>query len=194
MAAQSKAWVWGRSLAGIASSNPAGGHGCLSLMSVVCCQVEVSATGRLLVQTSRTECGVSECDRRTSTVRRSRPTGTFEPWKKNMVVEALYFSSFSSECEFRNLLYSPLAFLPLYCVRAIVSDLSNIVHFWFGGELAHQLQSAHRLRVKWKSTGNSRKPLEVHALNIRRIYYYAVLKLSFSISWTDCESKSWEFS
>ena len=34
-----KAWVCGRSLAGIAGSNPAG---CL----VVCCQVEVSATGR----------------------------------------------------------------------------------------------------------------------------------------------------
>ena len=40
-----KAWVCGRPLAGIAGSNPAGGHGCLSLVSVVCCQVEVSATG-----------------------------------------------------------------------------------------------------------------------------------------------------
>ena len=39
-------------------------HGCLSLVSVVCCQVEVSATGWSLVQRSRTECGVSsECDR-----------------------------------------------------------------------------------------------------------------------------------
>jgi len=31
------------------------GHGCLSLVSVVCCQVEVPATG--------TECGLSACDR-----------------------------------------------------------------------------------------------------------------------------------
>jgi hypothetical protein len=38
------------------------GHGCLSLVSVVCCLVEVSATGRSLVQRSPTECGVSECD------------------------------------------------------------------------------------------------------------------------------------
>jgi hypothetical protein len=38
------------------------GHGSLSVVSVVCCQVEVSATWRSLVQMSTTECGVSECD------------------------------------------------------------------------------------------------------------------------------------
>ena len=32
------------------------------LVSVVCCQVEVSARGRSLVQGSPIECGVSECD------------------------------------------------------------------------------------------------------------------------------------
>jgi hypothetical protein len=37
------------------------GHGSLSVVSVVCCQVEVSATGCSLVQRSPTECGVSEC-------------------------------------------------------------------------------------------------------------------------------------
>jgi hypothetical protein len=36
-------WVCSRSPAGIAGSNPAGGHGCLSVVSVY--QVEVSATG-----------------------------------------------------------------------------------------------------------------------------------------------------
>jgi hypothetical protein len=41
-------------------------HGCLSLVSVVCCQVEVSATGWSLVQRSPTECCVSECDREAS--------------------------------------------------------------------------------------------------------------------------------
>ena len=34
-----------------------------SVVSVVCCQVEVSATSRSLVQRNPTECGVSECDR-----------------------------------------------------------------------------------------------------------------------------------
>jgi hypothetical protein len=49
------------------------GYGCLSLVSVVCRQVEVSATGRSLVQRSPTECGVSECDREASIVRRPWP-------------------------------------------------------------------------------------------------------------------------
>jgi len=42
----------------------------VSLMSVACCQVEVSATGRSLVWRSHTECGVSECDLETSTMKR----------------------------------------------------------------------------------------------------------------------------
>ena len=36
----------------------------------VCCQVEVTAVDRSLVQRSPTECGVSECDCGTSTMRR----------------------------------------------------------------------------------------------------------------------------
>jgi hypothetical protein len=55
-----KAWVCGRSIAGTAGSNPAGGRGCLSLVSAVCCQ------GRSLVQSSATGCGVYECDGETS--------------------------------------------------------------------------------------------------------------------------------
>jgi hypothetical protein len=42
------------------------GKGCLSLVSVVCCQAEISSTGWSLVQRSPTECGVSECDREAS--------------------------------------------------------------------------------------------------------------------------------
>ena len=45
----------------------------LSLASVVCCQVEVSASGSSLVLRSATECGVSECDLETSQ-RRPGPT------------------------------------------------------------------------------------------------------------------------
>ena len=44
MAARSKAWVFGRSPAGIVGSNPTGGHGYMSVVCVVYCQVEVSAT------------------------------------------------------------------------------------------------------------------------------------------------------
>jgi hypothetical protein len=46
----SEVWVCDRSLAGIARSNPFGGRNVsLSLVNVVCFQVEVSATGRSLV-------------------------------------------------------------------------------------------------------------------------------------------------
>jgi hypothetical protein len=51
------------------------GHVCLSVVSVVCCQVEVSATGRSLVQSCPTEHGVSECDREATIMRRPWPTG-----------------------------------------------------------------------------------------------------------------------
>ena len=44
VAARPKAYFCGRSLAGIVGSNPAGVMD-ISLESVVCCQVEVSATG-----------------------------------------------------------------------------------------------------------------------------------------------------
>jgi len=56
-AARSTAWVYDRSLAGITGCNPDGG------MNVVCCQVDVSATDRPLVQRNPTEClCVTECE------------------------------------------------------------------------------------------------------------------------------------
>ena len=60
MAARSKAWVCCRSFAGIAGSNPAGGMEVFSLVNIVCCQVEVSASSWSLVQKSPTDCGVSD--------------------------------------------------------------------------------------------------------------------------------------
>jgi hypothetical protein len=56
----SKARICGLSLAGIAGSNPTGGTN-VCFFCVVCCQVEVSATGRYLVQWSPTDCDVSLC-------------------------------------------------------------------------------------------------------------------------------------
>jgi hypothetical protein len=51
-------------------------------VSIVCCQVEVSAMGRSFVQGNPTECDVSECDLETSTMSRARTTTAVEPWKK----------------------------------------------------------------------------------------------------------------
>jgi len=48
----------------------------------VCCQVEVSATGRSLVQKGSTECGVSKCDLETSMMMRLRPTRAVKPRKR----------------------------------------------------------------------------------------------------------------
>jgi hypothetical protein len=48
-----------------------------------CCQVEVSATGRSLVQRDPTECGVSECDGGTSTTRSPRSTRGCRVMKKS---------------------------------------------------------------------------------------------------------------
>jgi hypothetical protein len=46
----------------------------MSVVSVVCCQVQVSASGLSLVQRSPTDCGVPECDREAS-IMRPWPTG-----------------------------------------------------------------------------------------------------------------------
>jgi hypothetical protein len=79
----SKARVCRHLRAGIVGSNPAGAW--MSVSFVVCCQVEVSASGWSLVQRSPTECGVSECDREASIMRRPWPTrGCCARWGKNV--------------------------------------------------------------------------------------------------------------
>ena len=70
VAMRSKASVCGRLFAGIAGSNPAVGIDVCLLASVVCCQVEVCASGWSLVQRSRTDYCVSRFDREASVRRR----------------------------------------------------------------------------------------------------------------------------
>jgi hypothetical protein len=50
-------------------------HGCLSVVNVVGCQLEVCATGRSLVQSIPNDFGVSECDRESLIMRGLWPTG-----------------------------------------------------------------------------------------------------------------------
>jgi hypothetical protein len=61
-------------------------HGYLSLVSVVCCEVKISASGWSLVQRSPTECGVSECDLRTSITKRPWPSRICCATGKNTVL------------------------------------------------------------------------------------------------------------
>jgi hypothetical protein len=60
------------------------GHGCLFLVSVVCCQVEVSASGWSLVQRSPTE-----CDREASIMSRPWPTRGCCTMKKKRMKRSL---------------------------------------------------------------------------------------------------------
>jgi len=71
-----KAYVCACSLVGTAGSNHARGK---SVVGVLCCKLEVSAKGRSHARRSPTECGVSQCDRGTCTMRRSGPTRVAEP-------------------------------------------------------------------------------------------------------------------
>jgi hypothetical protein len=59
-------------LAGTAGSNPTGSVD-VFLVNVMCCQINVSASGRSLFQRSPTECGVSERDHEAWIMRRSWP-------------------------------------------------------------------------------------------------------------------------
>ena len=79
MAAWAKTWIRCHSLAGIASSNPAGSVDVF--VSGVCCQVEVSVADQSLVQRMSTECIASECDLKISTMRKSRSTRAVESLK-----------------------------------------------------------------------------------------------------------------
>jgi len=58
------------------------GHECLSLVFVVCCQAEVSPTGRYFVQRIPTKRGVSERNLETSRTMTPRPTRAVDPYKK----------------------------------------------------------------------------------------------------------------
>jgi hypothetical protein len=71
------------------------GHGCLSVVNVGYCQVEVSASGWSPVQRSPTECGVSECDRG-ALQRRPRPTEPVEPWNKKGLPPSASWPNFST--------------------------------------------------------------------------------------------------
>jgi len=90
VAARSKAYVCGRSRAEIVGSNPSGGMD-VCVVSVVCCQVEVSATSWSLIQMSRIDYGASLCDTETSWMGRPWLTGGQSRPKTSVVARLLSF-------------------------------------------------------------------------------------------------------
>ena len=63
---------------------------------MLCCHVEVSASGRSLVQRSPTEHGVSECDLETSTIKDVLDSPELSRHKKNMINSKCAVSGFGS--------------------------------------------------------------------------------------------------
>ena len=76
------------------------GHGCLSVVSVVCCEVEGSAMSWSLVQRIPTDCGALSCDLETLSMRRPWPTGGCCAKKKqtNRAIPFCSSCSSSSSC------------------------------------------------------------------------------------------------
>jgi hypothetical protein len=98
VAAPSQALVCDLSLAGSAGLNAVGMHKCLPVVSVLCCQVEVFASGWSLGQRSPTECGVSECDREVSIMRKSwsiRGWSAIKRWTQIERQRNLHFQALS---------------------------------------------------------------------------------------------------
>jgi hypothetical protein len=88
--------------------------GCLCLVSGVCCwQVEVSAPCRSLIQRSPTECGVSECDRKASTMRKPWPTGGLLRLKKKKILRHMFETE--DGCEFTMTMLSSYIVTPVCC-------------------------------------------------------------------------------
>jgi len=97
VAARLKAWVCGRSLAGIASSNPAEGmdvcHECCVLSGRGFCFVLITRPEE------STECGVSECDRESLIMTNPGPVVSVAPWKKKVLYVPLICSIQLRFCE-----------------------------------------------------------------------------------------------
>ena len=107
------------------------GHGCLSLVSVVCCQVEVSATSWSLVQRSPTECGVSKVWSWSLEWGGLGPHGAVEPlrkkkeftWKYEMwAIKLWYLVAVPNHCSKKRMSINHYSLSVTWCVNAYVLD------------------------------------------------------------------------
>jgi len=93
-------------------------HGCLSVVSVVCCQVEVSATNRSLIQRSPTQCVVPECKREASTMsstwlraRKFKWGSTVHKWSDVGWTDVIYVKWFCFEVQWNSVKWVTFKFL-----------------------------------------------------------------------------------
>ena len=118
-------------------------YACLSVVSVVCCQVEVSATDWSLVHRSPTECGVSECDCEVRIMRRSWPTkyccttGEKKQYSSFCIQKSRYFLSTLSISLIPYLTKNPCS------VDITVSEMTSVPNHAF---IVSRSQESRRLR------------------------------------------------
>jgi hypothetical protein len=146
------------SFAGITGSSPAGSKD-MYFVSVVCCQVEVSASSRSLVQRSPTECGVPECNGEASSARRPWPTG---PHKSKLNTNQYCCFKF---VKIRNLQQRYLVIILLPLDGALVKKKSEICSSWFNWKYKSRLACTYsvkfrRVRVTYSACVN--EALSIH--------------------------------
>jgi hypothetical protein len=120
---------------------------CFPLVKAVCCQVEVSATDRSLVQRSPTNCGcVIVCDPETSRMRRPWPaSGCCDKEKKNIYIYThntflpgfMIVNTYDDLCLLKklDLMTSPnIKFYPLFFHCATSRKVSGSIHSCVAGD------------------------------------------------------------
>ena len=136
-AARTKAWVCGRSLDGGCRFEYRGRHGCLSVVSFVCCQVDVSVTDWSLVQRRPTDYCASLCYRETSIMNR--------PWSSSIGISDLHSKIWQEVKLLRSKRYwsSPVHIIPII--------LSIFVHirFTFQFLFYHLPRTVFYFKRKW---------------------------------------------
>ena len=131
VAAGSKAWVCGRSLDGIAGSNPAWLMDVRLLQLTVCCQVEFSSSGWSFVQRSPIKSGVSDCYLETSEIRRPWTTGGLFRHRETHIAQS----------------YNPSTHL-IYLPRSLQTASSVCLGYksvWFG-----HISSLYSFHASWR--------------------------------------------
>ena len=94
-------------------------HGCLPLVRVVCCQIEVSALDWSLFQKRPADCGVSEWDRE-APITRPWPTGVCCTAQKNYIYIYIYRTPFTADKLFNTRRVSSSKIAPWKWLRFVV--------------------------------------------------------------------------
>ena len=155
--------------------------GVLSLVSVVCCQVESTASGWSLVQRSPTECGVSECVCEAWIMRRPWPTGGCLALGRGGV----NFVSTANQIRQRTEICGELERVTMFCSRNYLAIRLELLLFRYLNLLPDKYNLAHHNYIKSKCR-KSRWPLKLSLsfFASEQASFIRDLLLSWLCSWT----------